>query len=146
MRSLLLFMLPLLASAAIMGCQSGDASAKEKADEPKPMQGFTVTLECRELSGPDSETPSAEVALVIAGKRNLLDTISVCQVIEAADYPNHKMPMQTISACGGWWAGAGDYFYAYINGDKVVVMQGWQAEEQTDEGYHYEQVAEFPLQ
>jgi hypothetical protein len=50
-----------------------------------------------------------------------------------------------VAACGGWYAGAGDYYYALEMKGKIVVMKGWNAEEQTDEGYHYEQHMVVPI-
>jgi hypothetical protein len=135
-----------LAALALTNCQQSAQNGNQESDQSKPpMQGFMVTLECRELQGPDSEMPQAEVLLRIANEVTLLDTISTCQRIEPADYEQYGIPTPTVSACGGWWAGGGDYFYAIIDGDQLVVMQGWQDEGQTDEGFHYQEVKRIAL-
>ncbi len=135
----------MLAALALSSCRQSGQSENKEAAQPEPMQGFMVTLECRELQGPDSETPQAEVFLRIANEATLLDTISTCQRIEPASYEQYGMPAQTVSACGGWWAGGGDYFYTIIDGDQLLVMKGWQDEGQTDEGFHYEEVKRIAL-
>ena len=69
-----------------------------------------------------------------------MDSINVCNIFGKDEYVSHLIPKDAISACGGWWAGAGDYLYLVYQGDDAVVMAGWQAEEQEDEGYHYKEL------
>lgn len=52
---------------------------------------------------------------------------------EMADFPDNA-----VSACGAWWAGAGEYFYIASNVDGWKIYKGWMEETQEDEGYHWE--------
>ena len=48
---------------------------------------------------------------------------------------------EAIDACGGWWAGAGDYLYLVSNGDdNYTVMQGEMHEEKETNDYDYKMV------
>lgn len=77
------------------------------------------------------------VLLTVDGKTTAIDTVYACEAIPASSFSQYDIPKEAKSACGGWWAGAGDYFYATLEKNKVVVYQGWQDEQQEDEGYHW---------
>ena len=81
-----------------------------------------------------------QVILTVDGKKEIIDTVMACDKIPASNFSQYEIPKTALSACGGWWAGAGDYFYAALKDNKVVVYQGWQDEEQKDEGYHWEAI------
>ena len=72
--------------------------------------------------------------------RTVIDSAQGCGIIDKADYKDKQIPAEAVAACGGWFAGAGDYFYAIEKNGKIVVFKGWQAEEQEDEGFHWEEV------
>ena len=57
------------------------------------------------------------------------------------DYANYQIPDEAIAACGGWWAGAGDYFYMIDNGnDNFTILRGSMDEQQTSDDYSYKMV------
>ncbi|MBI1305148.1 MAG: hypothetical protein GC181_00885 [Bacteroidetes bacterium] len=72
-----------------------------------------------------------------------IDTVAEASVIQKAQFADHQIPDTAIAACGGWYAGSGDYFYAIKSGNEISVYQGWQDEEQEDAGYHYERTRTF---
>lgn len=126
--------------ALMMSCGSDGANPSGNAtgqSEP-PMEGVSVSFYCRMLSTSDAETPEAEVVFKLGKQEVVLDTILACEPIEPKDYAQFGMPREAVAACGGWWAGRGEYFYAYLEGEHVVVRYGWQEEEQTDQGFHYQ--------
>ena len=126
----------LITSFGLMACQ-----------EQKPATALTATEVS--LIGKDitksEDLPENQVFLRLNGKEILLDTINNCQPIDTVDWQRYSIPPTAMAACGGWWAGAGDYFYALLEKDSVVIYQGWQAEEQEDEGYHWEKKQAFSI-
>lgn len=117
-----------------------DTSAAATAEsEDVPLE--SVSLETVLVNDPEMDGyPLHEISLVLAGRRHVLDTIQVCEPLTAEERGEHNMPADALAACGGWWAGAGDYFYAIRRNDSLVVYQGWLDEMQQDESYHYEVV------
>lgn len=114
---------------------------QDPAETAEPIK-MDATFECTQLSQ-DEDTPQHLVSLRLNGGLHALDTIMACQTIEREEFGNLGIPAGAVSACGGWWAGAGDYFYAEIDGNVCTVMQGWVDEQQEDEGYHYQQIRRF---
>ena len=82
--------------------------------------------------------PSSDISISVNGKVTFLATIS-----GAATILNDIGENNSITACGGWWAGAGDYFYAVSSAKGVIVFKGWQDETQEDSGYHWEKFKEI---
>lgn len=68
-----------------------------------------------------------------------MDTIYSCVEMTRSEYEKNNIPADAIIALGGWWAGSGDYYYLVLRGGKPVLYAGWQDEQQTDEGYHWEE-------
>jgi hypothetical protein len=124
----------------LLACKPKTAETKE---ETRTASNAPVNIEaqfvCADLTE-DESMPRAALTLKLNGKMHVLDTIAVCESIEPSDYARYDIPAEAVAAAGGWWAGAGDYFYARVEGNVCIVMQGWQDEQQEDEGFHYEQV------
>lgn len=90
------------------------------------------------------ENPTSTIELSAGGNLNPVSKISgSAELIAKADYKSKDIPENAIAACGGWWAGAGDYFYVVAADNKLVIFQGWQDEGQTDEGYHWKKMKEI---
>ena len=120
-------------------CYINKGSENEEAEvKTEPTGPPSIALSCRELVSPEDGDPQSEVSLSIGSETTIIDTIYACMPIEAADYPTHEIPSEAVSACGGWFAGAGDYAYALVEGSEVKVFMGWQDEMDPDGGYHYE--------
>lgn len=62
------------------------------------------------------------------------------QVIEKENYQQYEIPTQAIIACGGWWAGAGDYYYVVAKGDQFDVMYATIDESEASR-YQYKSIA-----
>lgn len=120
------------------GSGAGNSGGLEENTSTEP-QPLTVAFDIRELSGPEEGAPLVEISLKVNGTSQILDSVAACSVLDPSAYPNHEMPEEALTACGGWFAGGGDYFYAIEEAGEIVVMVGWQDEMQDDDGYHYEE-------
>lgn len=121
----------------LMACQPKETPQESTETD---LTSIEAELTCTALGEDENGVPGSLVALVLNGTKHDLDTIAACESIGAADFGRYDIPTEAVSACGGWWAGAGDYFYVMVEGNVCTVMQGWQDEQQEDEGFHYEQV------
>lgn len=146
-----LFLLPavVVLLTGLSAC-SGQEKAGEAGEEPKqaaPMQGITVALDCMDIGGGNEDFPQRQVSLRLGTVSTTLDTIAACQFIERQDYARYGIPAEAVAACGGWWAGSGDYFYAVIDkGDEIVVMRAMEDEANPAGGYNYEEVIRKKIQ
>lgn len=91
------------------------------------------------------DNPHSQVFLQLNNDRIKIADISACDIINGDSFAQYQIPAEALAACGGWWAGAGDYFYAIREGNHIKVMKGWQDESQTDQGYHYELAKDIDL-
>lgn len=136
-------------SLSIIACGKGissntsqketDSTSQEQKTKPVPT---TVVLKCVNKGMDEYENPLNEVILSINGKDSVIALTSACDEITKAQYKEMQIPAEATSACGGWWAGGGDYFYSIVVNGQVKVFHGWQEEGQEDNGYHWE---EMPL-
>lgn len=109
----------------------------EEATEEEIVAPKSVKLSGKFLSEDDYGGSHYQVILTVDGKKEIIDTVMACDNIPASNFSQYEIPKTALTACGGWWAGAGDYFYAILKDNKVVVYQGWQDEEQKDNGFHW---------
>jgi len=91
--------------------------------------------------GVDSiEIPHYDVFLSVDGVLTKIKSVNGCADITKESYEQYDIPKEAIVACGGWWAGAGDYYYVIMRDGKPVVFEGWQDEGQDDEGFHWTEI------
>ena len=90
-------------------------------------------------------SPFSEVYLLVKEQKVKVADIGACDPFAAADYATYQIPSTALAACGGWWAGAGDYLYLVREENTLKVFQGWQEEGQEDEGFHYKEVYSMKL-
>jgi len=99
-------------------------------------------LTCVDKGMDEWDVPHSEVLVKIGDKLEKVAECLACQTITQEDYSDYDVPKNAISACGGWWAGGGDYFYAIRNSDnEIEVYAGWQDEgqmEDNDTSFHWE--------
>ncbi|MBK6946846.1 MAG: hypothetical protein IPH16_01110 [Haliscomenobacter sp.] len=128
----------LLALLAVsFACGPGKGGEKTAAPE--------VTFRWETLIEETTEIPRSQVFVTVNGQEQKVADILACDLIDASGYERFEIPKSALAACGGWWAGAGDYLYAIQDGTDVVIMKGWQSEEQTESGFHYEEVLRVPV-
>ena len=115
--------------------QSEETSNMENAGE-HPVPFFVIESYQDSLGNPKST-----VNLNVSNKKLKIADVMACEKIEPKDYERYQIPKEAIDACGGWWAGAGDYFYLISNGDdNYTVMQGEMHEEKETNNYDYKMV------
>jgi len=79
---------------------------------PKVDWRFDVTQNSPDL-------PSSTVWLVVNGHSILIKSkvIASFHVLDRKDYSAHGIPKNALSACSGWWAGAGsEYYLVFMTG------------------------------
>ena len=127
----------LLLAVAFSACNT--APKTENAEQPESVAG--VSLDFENLAPDAQDVPHSIVFLGENGGAEPIDTVPVaCSKIEKAEYAKMGIPADALDACGGWYAGGGDYFYVTLKDGKAVVYQGYQEEQQEDEGYHWKAV------
>ncbi|MDO6390332.1 hypothetical protein Q4E40_09355 [Pontibacter sp. BT731] len=89
----------------------GDVNSWVKAD-----------LQCEEIQNADEENPLAVVYLSQMEMQYVLDTVYTCSVIAPQMFTSFGVPREALSACGGWWAGQGNFYYTLHEGDSISVM------------------------
>ncbi len=143
------FLTVLFLAAFLAGCGNKTDKAKEttissdttKAAVNKPTAAASnVKLICKELGEDSLNIPHFDVLLSAAGKETKIKTINGCGDIARTEYKTYQIPDTAIAACGGWYAGAGDYYYVVMQDGKAVVFEGWQDESQKEKGYHWKQI------
>lgn len=114
-------------------------TAKTVINEPLVAAG-NVKLICKDMGEDSLSNPRFDVLLSVDGKETKIKSIYACADIPKTEYKRYEIPDTAIAACGGWWAGAGDYYYVAMQDGKPVVFEGWQDESQTEKGYHWKQI------
>ena len=140
----------LFLTAFLAGCGNKSDKAKEttaKTDttksavnEPVVTATGNVKLICKELGEDSLSIPHFDVLLSADGKETKIKSINACREIAKSEYKTYEIPDTAIAACGGWYAGAGDYYYVVMQDGKAVVFEGWQDESQQEKGYHWKQL------
>jgi hypothetical protein len=144
------FLIMLLLTAFLAGCGNKSDKATETttptdttkpvANEPAVAATSNVKLICKELGEDSLNIPHFDVLLSADGKETKIKSINGCADIARTEYKTYEIPDTAIAACGGWYAGAGDYYYVILQDGKPVVFEGWQDESQQEKGYHWKQL------
>jgi len=103
-----------------------------------------ASLMIKNLPENDMGNPSSDISLKYNGKiMKLANIMGNASLYEKAEFEEKEIPKDALTACGAWWAGAGDYFYVIPTKKGVAVYQGWQDEGQEDAGYHWKKLKEY---
>lgn len=101
-----------------------------------------VKLVCKDLMIPDTVgNPLFDVFLSVDGVLTKIKSINQCKEIAREEYERYEIPKDAIAACGGWYGGGGDYYYVIMRDGKPVVFEGYQEEQQEDDGYHWKEIS-----
>lgn len=115
-------------------------SSKSVNNIPADSVKSIVKLLCINKGEDSFATPHFDVMLSVNGKEFKIKTINGCGDIPVADYKTYEIPAEAVSACGGWWAGAGDYYYVIMKNGKPSLFEGWMDETQTEKGHHWKEI------
>jgi hypothetical protein len=114
----------------------------KQADTPD-WSAINIQLTCTELEGSE-HAPLYAVYLQVGDRKTKIAEIhSTCDDITRDEFSAYEIPEAALGAVGGWWAGAGDYFYVIPENDKVTVYQGSADEMQEAPGYNYQVIAAY---
>jgi hypothetical protein len=143
------FYLLIFTAIILMHCTNDTSQSTSKTNEGQQKEAANLNQENKAVFvidnslGTDVE-PRSEVSVNFNGKNTKIAAIAgAAQIIDKQEYRGKEIPENAISACGGWWAGAGDYFYMIPSDKGIIVYQGWQDEQQEDLGFHWEKVQEI---
>ena len=134
-------LLLILASSCGNKNAAPEAAGKDTTTTPvaKPAPDSLATgFRCTELPVDSFGIPRYILSLKANGVESLVDTINNCGTISRDDYARYEIPPAALDARGGWYAGAGDYYYIILENGKPVLFAGWQDEMQKDDGFHWE--------
>jgi predicted small secreted protein len=111
-----LFFLVLLAALFAAPCEAA-RGARQKAARGRPEVVWLFdTHEDRDGN------PRTKVFLVIGERRVLLtETAANFSVLDRKDFKGHAVPAAAITACSGWWAGAGEDLYVIRRNGSLIV-------------------------
>lgn len=154
MKTRYIFSILLLASCSGNAPSSPEKDPEPIATEPKkeetrPMDNAietpsadweTAQFVLKKLGEDKMGVPHTLVNLNVGGKNIFIDSVTACSAIPANNFKQYDIPKDAIGACGGWWAGGGDYFYAVVQGKRLEIYQGWQEESEQPTGYHWKKV------
>lgn len=126
----------------VMACQN---EPKRATEEPAVTATKTlpVRLSCEDIGSTDEMPRYAVYAIIEERKTKVMEISSACEMIEKAQFANFQIPDDAAAAVGGWWAGAGDYFYAQQLGKKVSIFYAGVDEAQESPGYAYKEIATY---
>lgn len=108
-----------------------------------PNNWVKADLQCEEIRNADEGDPLAVVYLSQLEIQHVIDTVYTCSVIAPEMFRTYDIPRHALSACGGWWAGNGRFFYALQEGDSIAVMHASRAQDDTL-GFSYTLLRRFP--
>ena len=126
----------ILCFISFFSCQN-DSSSSSSDDLPQ------LNFVCKTNPDHSDDIPSNSVSLNLNGKNFHLANILTCEKFAKKDFQNHDIPAKAIDACGGWWAGSGEYFYIEKKpSGRYAIMYGQMYEEKETGKYDYTQLAE----
>ncbi len=112
-------------------------------NSPTSVKAPQLSLVCEVGDSNSNEIPFNKVSVVLNGKKHQLANILACEKFSKKDYKNYEIPANAIDACGGWWAGAGEYFYIEKKtSGRYAIMYGQMYEEKETGKYDYTQLAQ----
>lgn len=136
-------LLPLLLILFVLGCKQDVKNAAGAGSNVSESADLNVQLMCEDIGSTD-ERPHFGVYLIVNNSKTKIKEIAVaCEVLDSAQFANYEIPAEALAAVGGWWAGAGDYFYARKIGEKVIVYYAGVDEAMAEPGYPYEVIATY---
>jgi len=117
----------------LAACKPDKKGEQETTDTP---QATDVQLVC-EATGEDPDNPQNGVYMIVDESKAKIANINACDQINLSDYATYDIPKEAVVAVGGWWAGAGDYFYVLRQDAGFTVYHAQVDEAQEVEGYRY---------
>ena len=126
----------------LSACNSNSSS--EDNDKNLSSTPPKLSLVCQAETSMMEGAPAHSVHLMFNEKKIKLADILACETFKKESYAQYQMPTDALEACGGWWAGAGEYFYLYqkTNGN-YAVNYGQMYEEKETGKYDYTELIQI---
>lgn len=131
-----------LVLAMMLSCAGNDQTSTPKPPVIPPPTTPKVTFSCEKISEDDSQ-PLSVLYVEIGRNKFKVGEVNACASIEKEAYVDYDIPQDAVAAAGGWWAGFGDYFYAFEREDAVQVLATVVDEMMTDTFYTYVLVGQY---
>ncbi len=113
-------------------CSSENTTTSKSSTAPN------LSLVCQKETSKMEGIPAHSVHLVFNDKKIKLADIQSCETFPKEDFANYDIPKNAMQAIGGWWAGAGEYFYLHKKSDdSYIVKYGQMYEEKETKLYDY---------
>lgn len=92
----------------------------------------------------DNDVPRSTISIDMYGQRIEVTEALEVQRIEAKDYYQYEIPAGAVDACGGWWAGSGEYYYIIEREDgKYFMIMKAEVSEEEEAVYKYTSIMNF---
>lgn len=128
----------------IFACQNEPKTDQSHLSKPDVvLPELTAKLICQSTNDTNDEIPKSEVFLQLGDYKLKIGYLLNCAEIDTANYSNYQIPQNALTAAGGWWAGAGDYFYVIKNGENFVVKKGIMNAQKAADDYGYKTISTF---
>ena len=115
------------------GEQNQGTSKTDKKDSVKTTGKLEIKWDFRPLKPGQYDAPMTDVYLTVNGKSYFVSKIYYSfNESPASDYTDNKIPADALSACRGWWAGAGIDYWVTRKDNELTVM-GREIGETTDD-------------
>src|SRR5436309_15272265 len=111
-----LFSLALFAALFAVPCEAARGARQKSARAQAEVTWAFDTHEDRD------GTPRTKVFLIVGARRVLVtEPTANFSVLERKDFKGHAVAAAALTACNGWWAGAGEDLYVIRRGRSLVV-------------------------
>ena len=107
--------------------KTGSSNAVQSSTSMTKLQ---ASFEYEEKEDNEIGGTSTTIFLIYNGNKiNIGKVYGAAINIEKENYAMRQIPSAAIAACGAWFGGAGSYFYIIQKGAKILLYQGFNAEE-----------------
>lgn len=145
-----LVVLSAVLALTISSCGNSGNTAKPVDSAPVTESGLTLQEKqakaafILETTEDSMGTPHTSASVEFNDSRAALP-VMICSatLYNKEQYAGMDIPADAIAACGGWYAGGGDYYYIVPTPTGIAVYQGYEDEGQEDAGYHWEKIKEM---
>jgi hypothetical protein len=133
----LIFSLLLIVSILFIACKK-TTSNDTKSEVKKHIVKFLV-VPIPEMKDDSIENPMSEIKLTVDSKEYKIAKVpGVGTQVDETIFPK-----DALASCSTWWAGSGDFFYATLVDNKVIIYKGWDGEGNEENGYNWEKIKEI---
>jgi hypothetical protein len=110
----------------------------------KPTAAMDAKFIIKKKGSDDMGNPISAISISINGKITPIANITGDATMTAkSEFAKQQIPAKALSACGGFWAGAGDYYYAVPSANGVTIFKGSQDEATPAGNYNWKNFKEI---